>query len=88
MALATSSFFGIWIRHGSDDVAELTGEVEGANELLEELGGAMEVVELLSGSGDGAVGVGELGSEGAEGGDRRLEAGECGGDVVEGGELS
>ena len=61
------------IGHGGDELAELAGEAEGADGVLEELGGAVEVVELLGGGGDGAVGVGELGSEAAHGG---IEGGE------------
>lgn len=76
---------------GGHEVAELLGEAEGADGVLEELRRAVEVGELRSLGGDGAVGVGELRSEAADGGLERGEGGSEGGEgvvgVVEGGEL-
>ena len=55
------------------DVIELLREAEDADRGLEELGGAVEVGELERLGADLAMGVGDLGSDAADGG---LESGD------------
>lgn len=76
---------------GGDEIAELLGEAEGADRVLEKLRRAVEVGKLYGLRLDGFQGIGELGSDAAEGG---LEGGDGGSDgsegvisVLEGGEL-
>lgn len=79
-----------WFIHGGD-VAELSGEAESAEGVIEEVGGGVEIGELKGLGVDRAEGIGEVGASlaerGMEGGDRGAEGGEGELGVVEGGEL-
>lgn len=73
------------------EIAELLGETQRADGVREELGGGVEVRQLYGFGSDGADGLGEIGSDaadgGLEGGDGGAEGGEGDLGVGEGGEL-